>query len=62
MKGKASTNIDCPLFPEEPDVWESFDIQMQQKVESLIARLLAMHVEKSAPQPHEFSNTKENEL
>ncbi len=61
MNGKASTNIHCPLFPEEPDVWESLDSQTQQEVESLIARLLVMHVNRP-PQPDKLDNKKENQL
>lgn len=62
MNGKASTNIHCPLFPEEPDVWESLDSQTQQEVESLIARLLVMHVNRPSLQPDKLDNTKENQL
>ena len=61
MKAMASTNIYYTLFPEEPDVWQSLDNQTQQEVESLIARLLAMHIEQSLPNPNKLPNTKENE-
>ncbi len=61
MKGKVSTNIYYPLFPEEPDVWESLDNQTQQQVECLIARLLAMHIEQSVPDSNKLPNTKEYE-
>jgi FtsZ-binding cell division protein ZapB len=61
MRGKASTNFQFPLFPEKLDVWESLDNQIQQKVESLIARLLAMHIEQSVSEPNELPNTKENQ-
>lgn len=60
MNGKASTNIHCPLFPEEPDVWESLDNQTQQQVESLIARLLVIRVNRPSLQPHKLDNAKEN--
>ena len=62
MNGKASRNIDCPLFPEEPDVWESLDSQTQQEVESLIARLLVIHVNRPSLQTDKPDNTKENQL
>jgi hypothetical protein len=62
MNGKASRNIDCPLFPEEPDVWESLDSQTQQEVESLIARLLVIHVNCPSLQTDKPDNTKENQL
>ena len=61
MKAKTTTNS-CPLFPEEPDVWESLDNQTQEEVECLIARLLAMHIEPSVADPNKLTNTKENQL
>lgn len=62
MKKKAATNIHCPLFPMEPDVWESLDDQTQQEVESLIARLLVMHVNRPSLQADKPDNTKEEQL
>lgn len=62
MNGNTSTNSYCPLFPEEPDVWESFDNQTQQEVECLIARLLATNIEQSVPKPNNPPSTKENQL
>ena len=61
MNGKASTNFHCPLFPMEPDVWESLDNQTQQEVESLIARLLVMHVNRPSQQPEKRNNIKEDQ-
>ena len=55
------TNIHYPLFPQEPDVWESLDNKTQQEVETLIARLLFMHVDRPLPQPTERDNPKENQ-
>ena len=62
MNGKAFANTHRPLLPEEPDVWESLDRQTQQEIESLIARLLVMHVNRPSLQPDKLSNTKENQL
>ena len=61
MKGKAATNIYPPLFSMEPDVWESLDNQTQQEVESLIARLLVMHVNRPSQQPEKRNNIKEDQ-
>jgi len=61
MKAKASTNS-CPLFPEQPDVWESLDSQTQQEVEYLIVKLLATHIEPPVTDSNELTNTKEHQL
>jgi hypothetical protein len=60
MNGNASSDIQCPLFPTETDVWESLDEQTQQEIETLIARLLVWHVKRQLPQPNQAHNTKEN--
>jgi hypothetical protein len=42
-------------------VWESLDNQTQQEVETLIARLLVVHVNRPLPQPNQPDNAKENQ-
>jgi hypothetical protein len=61
MKEKGARNIYCPLFPMEPDVWESLDSGTQQEVESLIARLLVMHLNRPSLKLDESNNIKESQ-
>jgi len=60
MRGNRS-NIHYPLFPQAPDVWESLDNKTKQEVETLIARLLFMHVDRQLPQPTKQDNPKEKQ-
>ena len=61
MEGEASKNIHCPLFPEEPHVWESLDKQTRQELEYLIARLLVMHTDQSLHEPSQLPNIKDDQ-
>lgn len=46
---RAGSSVDCfPLFPDEPDIWESLDEPTQEQVLEYLAVLLLRHLEQTA--------------
>lgn len=46
---RAGSSVDrFPLFPDEPDIWESLDEPTQEQVFEYLAVLLLRHLEQTA--------------